>query len=270
MKKIFIAVILTLLLVWCFWNNQNDKDKDVKLNLNNSWTIVTSTGTSNTVSTSTWTKSTNSWTINNDNVIEVPEASWFQKDLEDFNVNYKKALISTSEWSQISIGLTKNITEKWWTIISNYRWYKVTWFEKTLWLDEKLIAIGINLLNASDYVTSWKMDLAHEELLKVWTSISKIKEENGIKSIRDDMQSLQDKIQLIINDWDNKDANKFKDLGAQIEKLTEYNTDNKEYKQMLWDLEKLIINVSNLTWQDYKNKLIELKTSTEKFYVKFG
>ncbi|MDP2395614.1 MAG: hypothetical protein Q8S84_06640 [bacterium] len=44
------------------------------------------------------------------------------------------------------------------------------------------------------------MDLAYEELLKVGVSINKMREENGIKSIRDDMQSLKDKIQLIVND----------------------------------------------------------------------
>lgn len=270
MKKIIISITLVLLLTWCFWNNQKDQNTGWKLNLDNSWTLITSTGTTNTGATSTWTKNTKSWTWINEEQTSLPETSWLEKDIEEFNVNYKKALISTAEWSQISIGLTKNITEKWWAIISNYRWYKVKWFEKTIWLDDKLITIGINLLNASDYVTSWKMDLAHEELLKVWESISKMREENGIKSIRDDMQTLQDKVQLIIKDWDVKDTNKFKDLATQIEKLTSYNTDNKEYKQMLWDLEKLIINVSNLTWQDYKNKLIELKTATEKFYVTFG
>lgn len=263
MKKILLAICFTVLLVWCFWNDDEVKTQSTNLSTNN-------TGATSTWNTSTWVTKTNSWELKNKWEATLPEASWLVKDIEDFNVNYKKALISTSEWSQISIGLTKNITEKWWNIISNYRWYKVVWFEKTVWLDDKLIAIGINLLNASDYVTSWKMDLAYEELLKVGVSINKMREENGIKSIRDDMQSLKDKIQLIVNDWDNKDANKFKDLGTQIEKLIEYNTDNKEYKQILWDLEKLIINVSNLTWQDYNYKLIELKSEMEKFYVKFG
>ncbi|MDP2091144.1 MAG: hypothetical protein Q8K30_06130 [Candidatus Gracilibacteria bacterium] len=263
MKKILLAICFTVLLVGCFGNDDEVKTQSTNLSTNN-------TGATSTGNTSTGVTKTNSGELKNKGEATLPEASGLVKDIEDFNVNYKKALISTSEGSQISIGLTKNITEKWGNIISNYRGYKVVGFEKTVGLDDKLIAIGINLLNASDYVTSGKMDLAYEELLKVGVSINKMREENGIKSIRDDMQSLKDKIQLIVNDGDNKDANKFKDLGTQIEKLIEYNTDNKEYKQILGDLEKLIINVSNLTGQDYNYKLIELKSEMEKFYVKFG
>lgn len=262
MQKILISIFVTFLLVSCFWNDEV-KSKEPKLNLNNLWNT-------STWNTSTWTTKTSSWIVKNESVSKIPEASWLEKAIEEFNVNYKKALLSTWEWNQISIWLTKNITEQWWAIISNYRWYNVKWFEKTLDLDNKLIAIGINLLNASDYVTSGKMDLAHQELEKVGVVVSKIREENGIKSIREDMQTVQDKIEEIISDPENKDTKKFEALSSWIQKLSEYNADNKEYKKMLWDFEKMVINVSNLSWKEYKTKLTELKESFKKMYLKFG
>lgn len=262
MKKIIFTILVTFLLVSCFWNDEV-KSKEPKLNLINSWST-------STWKTNSWTTKTSSWLLKNESGSIIPDASWLEKALEEFNVNYKKALLSTSEWSQISIWLTKNITEQWWSIISNYRWYKVKWFEKTLDLDDKLISVGINLLNASDFVTSWKMDLAHQELEKVGVVISKIREENGVKSIREDMQTVQDKIEEIISDSEKKDTKKFEALSLWIKKLSEYNTDNKDYKKMLWDFEKTVINVSNLSWKEYKAKLIEIKESFKKMYLKFG
>ncbi|MDD2871036.1 MAG: hypothetical protein PHS49_03520 [Candidatus Gracilibacteria bacterium] len=264
MKKTTIILFTTLLLISCNSKTPQETQKSV-LNLNNSGSIEQS---QNTESNSSGSVETNSSSGETQELVQKVEG--LDIDLVKFNEIYKQALYNSGQAKDEAKSQINNCVELWGNIISKYRGYEVVGFEKSTDLDKTLIEIGINLLTASDFSTGGKMEIAHSELEKVRMTIMKIRQENNIKSISDDMLIVHNKMEEIVENGATKDDNKIQELKTDIQKLKEYNTDKDEYKKMLSDFENAVNSLKDLSGNDYNTKLKELKPLFIKMYMKFG
>ena len=258
MKKIMFSFLLLLFLISCTTKSTVLLDKKQILEVTNTWVT-------NKVKISG-----NTWIIDEDIKKVSNQVYWFEEDLEGFNKNYKKAFLNLWLWNKTSIEQIKKISDQWWKIIIKYRWFNVKWVEKTEKLDEKLVIVGIYLLNTTDYNMPDKKDLAKEELEKVGILISKIKQENNINSLSDDMYTFKTNIEKLILDWKIKDSAKIEELRLWIKKLNQYKVKGKEYKKMLSEFEKSLIDFNKLSWKEYVSKLPELKKIFMKMYLLYG
>ena len=288
MKKILCFVLFSLLLASCSLRSkftteqENNSLENIEINVSNTWALEIQTGWIDTEQTgwidieqTGWIDTEQTWSIINEQsgaLIEevVPSVEWLENSLEVFNYIFKYVLLNSWQWEKVAIPLSKVAVLKWGKIIKKYSWYNVKWFEKTIYLSDKIDAIGVKLLTASNYISEWKMDLWHTELEEVRMEISIIRQENSIKSISDDMLVVHNKMEELIEWWEIKDLKKIEDLKSSIQILKEYNTDNEDYSKMLWDFENVINSLNDLLWQDYIERISELKPLFIKMYMKFG
>lgn len=260
MKKIFVAIFLVSILISCWKKEETILVKDIS----NKEIIQVQD-----IKTDSWTIS-ESWSVNEDNQPQDLSVSWLEEDFVRFNKNYKLALYDSWKANSWAINEINVVVEEAWNLISKYRWAKVKWFEKTADLDEKLVSLWVYSLNASDFATSWKMESAHTELEKIRILISEIRQQNWIVSISDDMLKVHNKMEEIVWSPDKKNKDKIEELKQLTNVLKTYNTDNDEYKNMLWEFEKKITNLWQSSWEEYKKELIMLKSLYIKMYLKFG
>jgi hypothetical protein len=84
------------------------------------------------------------------------------------------------------------------------------------------------------------------------------------------MYNIKNILDEFIKDWKTKDTVKIEELRWWIKKLSKYKVDDKEYKKILSEFEKSLIDSTRLSWEEYINKLLELQKIFMKMYLKYG
>lgn len=203
-------------------------------------------------------------------VVTISLIWWLWKSLTAFNNIYKKALFNTWKLNEEWVKQTEQALEEWNELMNKFVWKKVVWYQKTEKLDNKLEKIGKFISEANTFVSEWNMPEAHEKLEHVRKEIRKIRQENWVKSISDDMLTVHDIMETIVDHkWD-KNLAEFDEINIWIEALERFNIWNNEYEEMLLSFKNIVIELSKLEWEDYTTKLKELKPKFIKIYMKFG
>lgn len=193
-----------------------------------------------------------------------------QEDLVDFNETYKQALFNTWKGNEIAIEQTKKTMQKWQNIAVKYEYKEAEGFSNTPDLYSKILEINTYTIKANELVSENKLSEAHEELEMVRKLIAQLRQENNIKNISDDMLIVHDIMEEIVEDGVNKNMQHYESIKKWIQELYIYNTENDEYKNMLWNYESFILQLEKMSWNEYTTKLEELKPIFVKMYLKFG
>lgn len=196
----------------------------------------------------------------------------FEESLSEFNISYKKALLSTGkEQKEEAEKTTRQSYEAWKRIVKNFSNNKPEeYIQEEDWIN-KLNELNLLEEEALEDVLAGNLFESHEKLELVRKRIKELRTANGIRNIGDDMLSFHDVMEEVANaETKEKAMEHFTDLKINFTVLKEYNQDDIEYNKAVNELSNVISEIESSVDTTFIRFRDKLKPAFIALYMQFG
>ncbi|MCK5416349.1 hypothetical protein KAI92_02895 [Candidatus Parcubacteria bacterium] len=196
----------------------------------------------------------------------------FEDDMLDFNQIYKQALFAIKEnKKENAIKLTRESYEKWKKIVKKYASKQPNQYRKTKEWIALLKEIEKNQEESLEALLKNEINIAYEKLETVRRKIKQLREENGIKNISNDILIFSFILDKIIESDSKQEIDLYLgELKINFTILKEYNQNNEKYKEMIKDLENVIVEIEHLGEKNFNELKSKLNSTFTALYLQFG